>query len=211
MPTRRHVIHAGAAASAAAVLPAIALAQDRSNPMPEDLRRALERDPAAPVLGNPDGNITLTEFFDYNCPFCRKMVGTVHRAILADPQLRVVFREWPVFGPGSEFAAMASLASLQQGKYWQFHDAMMRMRGPAEEASVMRIAREVGLDEARLRRDMENPAIAKHINGSQLLADHMGIVGTPMFIAGDEGTFGALTLDELQQLIARGRATLGVS
>src|SRR5690606_19454054 len=125
-----------------------------ANPMPESLRQALERDPTAPVLGNPQGDITLTEFFDYNCAFCRKMVPTVQRLIGADPQLRVVFREWPVFGEGSDFAARAALASLDQGKYWQFHAALMALRGKVDEASTLRVAREVGLDEARLKRDM---------------------------------------------------------
>ncbi|MEE2859993.1 MAG: DsbA family protein [Pseudomonadota bacterium] len=205
MPTRRLLL---ASAGAFAALPA--LAQERSNPMPEELRDALERDPTAPVLGNPDGNITLTEFFDYNCGFCRKMLPVMQQLVTGDPDLRVVYREWPVFGPGSEFAARASLASLPTGKYWRFHAGMLGMRGRAEEASVMRIARDVGLDEAELRERMESDAVAKHISTSFLLADHMGLMGTPTFICGDEAVFGEMTLQEMRDLVARGRRTLGV-
>lgn len=114
---RRNLVLAGASLLALPVLTQSALAQDRGNPMPADLRKALERDPTAPVLGNPEGDVTLTEFFDYNCPFCRKMVEPMHRLIASDKSLRVVFREWPVFGEDSDFAARASLASLQQGRY----------------------------------------------------------------------------------------------
>ncbi|MFC0199529.1 DsbA family protein [Paracoccus rhizosphaerae] len=205
MPTRRLLL---ASAGAFAALPA--LAQERSNPMPEELRDALERDPTAPVLGNPDGNITLTEFFDYNCGFCRKMLPVMQQLVTGDPDLRVVYREWPVFGPGSEFAARASLASLPTGKYWQFHAGMLGMRGRAEEASVMRIARDVGLDEAELRERMGSDAVTKHISTSFLLADHMGLMGTPTFICGDEAVFGQMTLQEIRDLVARGRRTLGV-
>ena len=207
MPSRRQTLATGLALALSPALPALA----RDNPMPETLRRDLERDPTAPVLGNPEGDITLTEFFDYNCGFCRKMVGTMQKLVAADPKLRVVFREWPVFGEGSDFAARASLASLQQGKYWAFHAALMGMRGRAEEASVLRIAREIGLDEARLRRDMEAEAIGRHIDMSFMLGDHMGLQGTPTFIAGDEAGFGAMTLADLQALVARGREALGVT
>lgn len=98
MPTRRFVLASGAALGVVPALPTFAQSAQRANPMPEELRQALERDPTSPVLGNPQGNITLTEFFDYNCPFCKKMVGTIQQLISTDPQLRVTYREWPVFG-----------------------------------------------------------------------------------------------------------------
>lgn len=211
MPSRRHLLGqalAGVAGLAAAALPGRALAQARANPMPDSLRQALERDPTAPVLGNPQGDITLTEFFDYNCAFCRKMVPTMQRLIGADPQLRVVFREWPVFGEGSDFAARAALASLEQGKYWPFHAALMGLRGKVDAASTLRVAREVGLDEARLTRDMEAARVEDHISSSFALGEHMGLMGTPSFIAGDEALFGQQSFADMQALIARARATL---
>lgn len=199
------------AGSAMLTLPMIAGAQPaRDNAMPEELRQALERDPTAPVLGNPDGNITLTEFFDYNCPFCAQMVEPMHRLILEDPQLRVVFREWPTFGPDSEAAARVSLASLQQGRYWQVHTGLFRMRGRATGETARRAAREAGLNMKRLERDILSDPVERHITMSFLLSDHVGLVGTPSFIAGDEGAFGGLTLDELRGLVARARQTMGV-
>lgn len=206
MPTRRLILASGAALGVIAAVPALAA---RDNPMPEELRRALERDPNAPVLGNPKGDITLTEFFDYNCPFCRKMVPTIQKLIASDPGLRVVFREWPVFGEGSEFAARAALASLDQGKYWQVHAGLMAMKDRAAEASVMRVLRGLDLDLDRLRADMDARRVNDHIMRSHELADHMGLVGTPTLIAGDEAVFGQNTLADLQGLVRRARATLG--
>ncbi|RDD68743.1 DsbA family protein [Paracoccus versutus] len=205
---RRHLVLAGASLLALPVLPRTGLAQERANPMPEALRQSLERDPTAPVLGNPQGDITLSEFFDYNCPFCRKMVEPMHRLITSDPKLRVVFREWPVFGEDSDFAARASLASLQQGRYWQFHTALFRTRGRVTEAATMRAARDIGLDTARLERDMAAEPVERHIAMSHMLAEHMGLIGTPTFVAGDEGAFGEYSLDELRGLVQRARETM---
>lgn len=205
MPTRRFLL---ASAGAFAAMPAFA--QDRPNPMPEELRQALERDPTAPVLGNPDGNITLTEFFDYNCPHCKTMLPLMSELVRSDPQLRVVLREWPVFGPGSEFAARASLATLPTGNYWRLHAALLGMRARAEEATVIRVVRDLGLDEAAIRTGMQADTVERHITYSHLLGDHMGLMGTPSFICGDEAAFGAMTLEELRALVQRGRRTMGV-
>lgn len=209
MIPRRLVLTGAAACGIGAALPL--RAADRQNPMPEELRQALERDPTAPVLGNPQGDITLSVFFDYNCPHCRKMVGPIQALISSDPGLRVVYREWPVFGEGSDFAARASLASLETGKYWQFHAALLAMKGRAEEASVLRVARQVGLDQDRLRRGMAAEHVERHIQMSFQLADHMGLMGTPTFIAGDEAVFGEQSRADLAALVARGRRTLGLA
>ncbi|ARJ68789.1 DsbA family protein [Paracoccus contaminans] len=210
MPTRRQAIAAGVALVA---LPAAGAAQvataRRPNPMPDALRRAIERDPDAPVLGNPAGDITLTEFFDYNCPHCRTMAPVMRELIGADRRLRVVFREWPVFGEGSVFAARAALAAMRQGRYWPMHSALMALRGRAAEAPVVRIARSLGLDEARLRRDMESEAVEAHIATSFELAEHMSLMGTPTLIAGDEAVFGEQSPADLRALLARARKTLG--
>ena len=207
MIPRRFVLTGAAACGIGAALPL--RAADRPNPMPDDLRKALERDPTAPVLGHPEGDITLSVFFDYNCPHCRKMVGPLGALISSDPQLRVVYREWPVFGEGSDFAARASLASLETGKYWQFHTGLMAMKGRAEEASVLRVARQLGLDQAALRQGMEAEPVTRHIGLSFQLAEHMGLMGTPTFIAGDEAVFGEQSRADLADLVARGRRTLG--
>lgn len=213
MIPRRLVLTGAAAGGIAAALPVLAdsaPAEGRPNPMPEELRKALERDPTAPVLGNPDGDITLSVFFDYNCPFCRKMAAPLQQLIAADPRLRVTYREWPVFGEGSEFAARASLAALPMGQYWRFHTALLAMKDRAAEPSVMRVARGLGLDEAALRRGMEAEPVTRHIQMSFQLAEHMGLMGTPTFIAGDEAVFGEQSRDDLAGLVARGRRTLGL-
>lgn len=207
--TRRVMIGVAGAAAGMALAPLPLMAQpEHPNPMPEELRRVLERNPAAPVLGNPQGDVTLTEFFDYNCPFCRTNMADVQRLISEDPKLRVVFREWPVFGEGSMFAAKASLASLQQGKYWQFHEALMTMKGRAEEATVLRAARQAGLDVDRLRVDMEKREILDQIYETMDLADTMMLTGTPTFIAGHEASFGKLNLADLKLLVATARKDL---
>ena len=207
MPSRRATLTLLAAAVAA---PALGQTPERPNPMPEELREALERDRNGIVLGNPDGNVTLTEFLDYNCPFCKKLVPAVQRLIGADPQLRVVFREWPVFGEGSDFAARAALAAREQGKYWQVHAGLMAMKDRAAEPSVMRVVRRLGLDEAKLRAAMQSDPVEDHIARSFMLAEHMSLIGTPTLIAGDEAVFGDQSLDDLTALVARARKTLGV-
>ncbi|WP_233092999.1 DsbA family protein [Paracoccus sp. IB05] len=178
------------------------------NPMPPELRDEIERQPFAPVLGNPAGDITLTEFFDYNCPHCRTAVPVMKRLIAADPKLRVVFREWPIFGEGSYFATQASLATLKQGRYWEFHEALMQIRGKAEETSVMAVVRKTGLDEARLKRDMESAEVLGHFDHSMQLGDHLGLAGTPTFIAGHDGLFGGQDLASLTALVAQARRDL---
>ena len=208
MPSRRATL---ALLAAAAASPALGQGADRPNPMPAELREALERDRNAVVLGNPDGNVTLTEFFDYNCPFCKKIVPAMQRLIGSDPRLRVVFREWPVFGEGSDFAARAALAAREQGKYWQVHAGLMAMKDRAAEPSVMRVVRRLGLDEAKLREAMQSDPVEDHIARSFMLADHMSLIGTPTLIAGDEALFGDQSFEDLTALVARARKTLGVA
>lgn len=178
----------------------------------EQLKRTLaERgeeilnDPAAPVGGNPDGDVTLVEFFDYNCPYCRRVAPTVAEIEAADSGLRLVYKEFPILGPGSEFAARAALASHRQGRYAPFHHALMQATEPVTEASVLEIAREVGLDVERLRADMADPAIAAAIARNLALASALGITGTPSFVIGEEVVPGAVDRGTLERLIAQAR------
>ncbi len=188
--------------------PLVAIAPRRAaadHSLPAEFRRQLERDPNAPVLGNPDGDAVLVEFFDYNCQFCRAMMPVVNALLDADPGLRMVMREWPVFGEGSVFAARAALASRNQGRYFDFHQALLTQRARAEQASVLRTARSIGLDVERLQRDMDQPTVGQHIDQSNALANAMGLVGTPTFIAGSDSLFGAVSSTELAQLVAATR------
>jgi protein-disulfide isomerase len=162
-------------------------------------------DPAAPVGGNPAGDVTLVEFFDYNCPYCRRVAPTVTELEEADPDLRIVYKEYPILGPGSQFAARAALAARKQGKYIPFHNALMQATGQVTEATVMKVAREVGLDTGQLRADMQDSAIDEAIARNLQLADALGIDGTPSFVIGDRLVPGAVELSTLQRLVARAR------
>lgn len=163
------------------------------------IRDRLEQDPNAPVLGNPEGDVTVVEFFDYNCPYCRRAMPQVDALIEQDENVRLVYREWPILGDGSVFAARAALAARKQGKYEAFHEAMMGMTGRAEEASVMRIAGEVGLDTDQLRADMQAPEVDEHIQTSMELTRALGFTGTPSFVIGDELIGGLVEADVLAE------------
>ena len=169
-------------------------------------KATLENDPNAPVLGNPDGDVTVVEFFDYNCPYCRQVKPEMEALLAADPNVRVVYREWPILGDGSVFAARAALASRNQGKYEEFHWAMMQLKERAEEASILRTAEDIGLDVAQLRRDMNGPEIEEHIQTSMRLAQSLGFSGTPSFVIGDSLAPGLIQADQMIELVDQARA-----
>lgn len=170
-------------------------------------RQILENDPNAPVLGNPDGDVTVVEFFDYNCPYCRRAKPAIQELLAFDPNVRLVYREWPILGDGSVFAAKAALASRNQGKYEEFHWAMMGMTGRAEEASVLRIAKEIGLDIEQLQADMESAEIEEHIQTSMRLTQSLGFSGTPSFVIGNNLVPGLVKSAELIRLVEETRET----
>jgi protein-disulfide isomerase len=168
-------------------------------------------DPATPVGGNPHGSVSMVEFFDYRCPYCKQMQPGVEGLLRQDPQLRLVYKELPVLGPVSLVAARAALAAREQGKYDAFHDAMMNTRGQITDATVFDVARSVGLDVARLKTDMAAPAIDQQIKANLALADTLGIQGTPAFIVGDEVVPGAVDVANLKQLIAANTPPAGAT
>ena len=172
----------------------------------ETEKATLENDPNAPVLGNPEGDVTVVEFFDYNCPYCRRVKPEMEALLASDTNVRVVYREWPILGDGSVFAARAALASRNQGKYEEFHWAMMGMKERAQEASVIQIAEDIGLDVARLRRDMDAPEVQEHIQTSMRLSQSLGFNGTPSFVIGDSLVPGLITADQMIELVEQARA-----
>ena len=169
-------------------------------------RDALERDPNAPVLGNPNGDVTVVEFFDYNCPYCKRVKPHMEALLAADKNVRVVYREWPILGEGSVFAARAALASREQGKYDEFHWAMMEMKGRVGEANVMQAAEKLGIDTAQLRSDMDSPKINEHIETSMRLARSLGFNGTPSFVIGEALAPGLIEADQMIELVNQARA-----
>ena len=170
-------------------------------------RDILENDPNAPVLGNADGDVTVVEFFDYNCPYCRRVKPQIEALLEADPNVKLVYREWPILGDGSVFAARAALASREQGKYEEFHWALMGMAERAEEATVIRVAEEIGLDVAKLRRDMNAPEIDAHIAASMEMSRALGFNGTPSFVIGDALVPGVIEAEQMIQLAREARAS----
>lgn len=165
----------------------------------------LLHDPASPVSGNLNGDVTLVEFFDYRCGFCKRVAGAVTQLQKDDARVRVVYKDLPILGEASELAAKAALASRAQGKHQTFHEALLAMKDEMTREQILRIATKVGLDAARLDRDMSNPEWQTVIDRNRALARDLGISGTPGFIAGSELQPGALDLNGLKELVARAR------
>jgi protein-disulfide isomerase len=162
-------------------------------------------DSATPVGDNPNGDATLVEFFDYNCPYCRKAAPMLDELQQADKGLRIVFKEYPILGPGSTFAARAALASQRQGKYAAFHRAMMTNKGAINEGSALEVASQVGLNVEQLKKDMKDPAIDEAIKRNLALAEALHISGTPTFVAGKQIVPGLIDPDRMKRLIADAR------
>jgi protein-disulfide isomerase len=169
----------------------------------QEQKGALQNDPNAVVLGNPDGDITIVEFFDYNCGYCRRVFPAVKALIASDDNIRVVMREWPILGEESVFAARASLASRNQGQYEAFHNALMGQQGRASQATVLSIADDLGMDIDQLRADMEAPEIDAHFAASQQLTQALGLNGTPAFVFEDQLVPGAIELEQMKELVAQ--------
>jgi protein-disulfide isomerase len=165
----------------------------------------LNEDPASPVRGNANGDVTLVEFFDYNCPYCRQILPALAALQETNPRLRIVYKEFPILSDNSRFAARAALASRNQDKYFEFHDALMGAGGITTPEKVIEIARGVGLSIRRLRQDMNGPEIQATINRNLELAASLRITGTPGFVVGDRIFRGAADGETLQALIDRGR------
>jgi protein-disulfide isomerase len=167
-----------------------------------DHRHEIYDNPQTPVGGNPQGKVTLVEFFDYRCPYCKQTQPPLDKLEAEDPALRVVYKEFPILGPVSVSAAHAALAAVRQGKYEAFHRALMNAHGSLTDDTVFRIAKSVGLDVAQLRRDMATPQISGAIEANMKLADALGINGTPAFVIGDQVVPGAVDMTGLKKLIA---------
>jgi protein-disulfide isomerase len=168
-------------------------------------RRELLEDPDTPVGGNPKGDVSLVEFFDYRCPYCKQVVPAIEALLAKDKQLRFVYKELPVLGPDSVHAARAALAARKQGKYEAMHRALMAVKGQIDEPAIMKIAGSVGLDAERLKTDMAAPEIDRALKANIKLAEALDIRGTPGFVIGDEIVPGAVGLDTLKQLIDAAR------
>jgi protein-disulfide isomerase len=159
------------------------------------------------VAGNPNGDVTMVEFFDYRCPYCKQVQDSIVKLREGDPKLRVIYKEFPILSEESKVAAHAAIASRKQGKYLAFHDALMAARGNFSTDMIMSIAKKVGLDTDKLQKDMKDPAIDGVINRTLQLASEIGVTGTPGFIFGKKLVPGAISYDEMLSLVADARST----
>lgn len=167
---------------------------------------ALFRDDADPVLGNPKGDVTVVEFFDYQCGYCKRVFGPVMDTIAADGNVRLVLKELPILGPESVLAARWSLAADKQERYKAFHSALMGHRGAITEAVLRQYAKDAGMDVEQAARDAQDPAVEDALRKTMALAAQLGIGGTPAFVIGDQLIPGALDADTLKEAIASARS-----
>jgi protein-disulfide isomerase len=165
-------------------------------------RHELYDNPQTPVGGDPHGRVSLVEFFDYRCPYCKEMQPLLEKLAAQDPQLRLVYKEFPILGPVSVTAAHAALAAQRQGRYEAFHRAMMAARGKITDETVFAVAGSVGLDVAQLKHDMAAPDIDKAVAANMKLADTLDISGTPAFVIGNRLVPGEIDLTQLEKLVA---------
>ena len=168
-------------------------------------RSELLDDASNPAGGNPKGDVTVVEFFDYRCPYCKAVDGDLQKAISADGNVRVIYKEFPILGPESLVASRAALAAAVHGKYQPFHDKLLAFKGNLDDATIYSIAGDAGLDVTKLKADMEKPEIKDQIGRNYRLADKLNIQGTPAFIIGDVLLPGAASYDDLTQAFKHAR------
>ena len=157
------------------------------------------------IIGNPKGDVTVVEFFDYNCGYCKSMFQAMVEILKEDTKMRLVLKEYPILGPSSVTASRAALASRKQGKYSDFHLALLGYKGSLTDSVVMVIAQNVGLDTRKLQEDMKDPAITEILVKNHNLADELGVEGTPQVIVGDAFLPGAVPKEELVAAISKAR------
>jgi protein-disulfide isomerase len=174
----------------------------------KETRQTLLGSPHSLIVGNPAGDVTLVEFFDYNCGYCKKALGDVRDLIKADPKLKVVLKDFPVLGPDSVEASRVGLAvknQIQGEKLLDYHIRLMDSRGRVNGERAVAVAKEMGLDVTRLQKEMAGAAVSTALEENAELGDKLGLTGTPAFIIGDEIIPGAVGLAPLKQVVANTR------
>lgn len=162
----------------------------------------LLNDPNSPVGGNPKGDVTVVQFFDYTCSFCKMAQLHLEKFIEEDKNVRLVYKEYPILGPAAEEVSKIALASVAQGKYQAFHTALMASKERPSGEGALKIAKEVGLDVEKLKKDMASDKIQKIIDDNRKIAEAMGARGTPTFIIGGKLYPGALQLEQFKKIAA---------
>jgi len=159
------------------------------------------------TLGNPNGNVTFVEFFDYNCGYCKRAMTDMLTLLKNDPKLKVVLKEFPVLGPGSLEAARVAVAVRMQNpkKYLEFHTNLLGGRGPADEAHALAVAKDIGLNMTQLEKDMQSPEVKATLDEDFKLAEALGLNGTPSYVIGSDVVVGAIGLPGLQEKVNTAR------
>jgi protein-disulfide isomerase len=166
---------------------------------------ALFNDARDPSKGNPRGDLTIVEFFDPRCSYCKALYPTMQQLLQRDRNIRVVMKDLPILGPNSVLGSRALLAAQKQGKYEPLYDALMKLRTELTEQVLQAEAQRAGIDWARLRRDMDDPALQARLQANLGLAQRLQIEGTPALVIGDALVPGAVELSELERLVAEAR------
>jgi len=181
--------------------------RERAEDNLSSLRSELENDPSSPVGGNPNGDVTVVEFFDYRCGFCKSALPSIIELLESDDKIRYVFREYPVLGVESVVAARAALAAwnIDREKYMSFHISLMESKGELSESKILGLAAKVGLNAKKLRAAMDAPGVEKAIKRNYELGNELGISGTPVFIIGDKLTRGLMSLEDMKKAVAKAR------
>lgn len=171
------------------------------------VKSELRQDPQSPVLGNPNGNVTLVEFFDYRCPYCRQAAPMLKALLKNDPNIRLVYKELPVLGPDSIYASRMSLAVFLEApeKYEAFHDALFEFRGEVTPDIVLAHLRDLSLDLKRIEVRAGSDEVAAMIQKNLVLAQKLGVQGTPAFVVGDTVIPGYVEGPQLQLAIQAAR------
>lgn len=161
------------------------------------------------VLGNPKGNVTMVEFFDYNCGYCKRAMADMMELLKNDPNLKVVLKEFPVLGPGSVEAAKVAAAVRMQDKdgkrYLEFHQKLLGGRGQADKTRALAVAKELGFDMKRIDADMDSEEAKASLDESLKLGEQLGLNGTPSYVVGNDVVVGAVGLDALRSKVATAR------
>jgi len=165
----------------------------------------LFRNERSPFIGNENGDVTIVEFFDYNCGYCKKVLPELQALVNEDKNVKIVFKELPILGPSSELAAKWALAAHRQSKYFDFHTRLMKHQGQINADVLTRVATEAGLNVDKARQDAEGTEVLISLEQNRSLASQMNINGTPAFVLGEEIVPGALPMSEMKVKIQEAR------
>lgn len=191
--------------------PALAAQQTPEEAKIEKFRQGFLDDEIAPTIRPKGYDVTIVEYMDYQCPFCRASLQPIKQLLAQDKKVRIIFRDWPIFGPASERAARLAIASQWQGKHTAFHDALMTTPQPLTELKIKAAAKKAGVDWPRLEKDLKTRAsdVEALLKRNNDQAEALGLEGTPGFIIGDVLSFGGMNLAALQKAVKSARQSSG--